>query len=787
MCVLVVGGERALSVVHSASPRLHQFGLFLHRHRWQVVLVWVLLIAVGALVASRAGEVLKGGAGGIPNSSSALAAELIAAHFENPFRYTFVVTVETALPLEGPAFRKELGALVAAARTQPHVLSTLSLLDQDREAWHGKGGSYFLVGVEAKNHLEAEQLVAPTRAVIDRAVASLQASDPSLKVHLTGDIPIGHDVAQALVKDTAATEAQILPWALLLLLLAFGSVIAAGVPIGIGAAATMLALAMLVGVGQFMNLSSMAQNISSMVGLGVGIDYALIIVSRFRESLGRGLETAEAVGETMATAGAAIIYSGATVVIGFLALFIPGLIDTTSMAVAGSLTVVASVGLAITLLPAVLGILGRRIDWPSGMAHLIARLPIELWWYRWAKVVMGRPGRFMLGGVALLLLLSWPGFGVRYGQFTSEFFPPMESAYGMRAMERMGQAGQSYPLQLVFYRKDGEHVFGPKHLEAMAPIVAELQAHPAISEVHSIVEHASRLILLNNLFFNGDVAKLRKRFPDAVATLTSADGKGTVVQIIPKTTATFAEIKAFTRSISERPWNQLPGLEGVEVAVGGYASANNDYEDAVLGAMPWVIGSVVVVTFVLLAYSFRSLLLPLKALVMNGLSVAASFGALVLVFQEGYGSSLIGFPNPPGVMIVIVPLIVFAAVFGLSMDYEVFLLSRIQEEYLKDGDHEHAVAAGLAATGGIITNAAAIMFIVFGAFALANIILTKMLGFGLAVAVLVDALVIRVMLVPSFMAMAGKWCWWPHILPPQSPSGAAPQPAGDPPLASAVP
>jgi RND superfamily putative drug exporter len=282
---------------------------------------------------------------------------------------------------------------------------------------------------------------------------------------------------------------------------------------------------------------------------------------------------------------------------------------------------------------------------------------------------------------------------------------------------------------------------------------------------------------MNNLFFNGDVNALRSRFPEAASLLISENGTGTVIQVFPKNDASYADIKAFARGLQQRDWSQVPGMANFDVAVGGYAATNNDFEHAILSSLPKVVGLVFLITFVLLAISFRSVVLPLKALVMNTLSVAASFGALVLVFQHGVGHQLVGLPAGLGNMLVAVPIVIFCCIFGLSMDYEVFLLSRIQEEYEISGDNEQAVAAGLASTGSLITNAAMIMLLVFGAFIAANVVLTKQLGFGLAVAVLLDALIIRMMLVPSFMATVGEWNWWPN---------AKQQPAALPPIREEV-
>ncbi|MFP5501156.1 MAG: MMPL family transporter [Candidatus Sericytochromatia bacterium] len=762
------------------TARFHSLGLWLYRYRWAVVAVWIVLALVGGFGARLAPDVLKGGAADIPGSSSARAAKMLREEFKNPYQFHFLVTVSSdRLHVDDEQMPALLGELQGAVGALDFTNRTFSYVDRPEPFMRSEDGhrTFFLVGLEAQDNLSAEQMVTPTREAMAPVLARWQAEDPSLKVHLTGETAISYDATQVLMEDTAKAEKRILPMALVLLLVAFGALAAAGIPVLVGATAAVISLGMLVVVGHFTNLSGMAQNISMMVGLGVGIDYSLIIVSRFREALGRGCSVPEAVAETSATAGQAVVYSGLTVMIGFLALFLPNLIETNALALAGSVTVLVSVLLAVTLLPAVLGLLGKWIDWPFGLSRLVNRLfgRTTSWWYGWAQAVMRHPARYLVVGTALLLLLAAPAATVKFGQFSTKFLPTgMESGYGLIELERMSQAGQLYPISVVVKHTEGQMAFSPQTLKALAGVVQELRTEPIVQDVNSVVENASTLILMNNLFFRGDVSQLRARFPEAASLLISEDGTGTVIQVVPKSDASYADIKDLARRLQERDWSEVPGMQSMDVAVSGAAAVNNDFEAAILSNMPKVVALVFLITFALLYVSFRSVVLPLKALFMNTLSVSASFGALVLVFQHGWGAEWLGLAGPLEVMVVSIPIIVFCCVFGLSMDYEVFLLSRIKEEYDECGDNTQAVASGLAHTGGIITNAALIMLLVFGAFIAADVILTKMLGFGLAVAVLVDALIIRLMLVPSFMKLVGDWNWWPNKRAPKAIEKAAP-------------
>ncbi|MEB3197295.1 MAG: MMPL family transporter [Candidatus Sericytochromatia bacterium] len=765
----------------------HRFGAWLYRQRWAVIVAWVLLVAVATFGAARAPDVLRGSAAGIPNSSSAKAQEWLRTEFKSPYQFPFIVTL--AAPghsVEDRDYRTMLAELQRLLAAKPFVTRTVSWLDNQDPRFKSADGvrTFLVVGIDAENFLAAEQRVPVVRTEAAAVVARWRSRLPSLESHVTGQIPIGYDATRMIAQDTTTAERRILPVALLFLLFAFGAVAAAGIPVLLGALASVVTLGLLYVVGQGMNLSSMAQNITAMVGLGIGIDYALIMVTRFREALATHAEADNpveaAVAETMGTSGVAVLFSGLTVMIGFLALFIPDLIDTTSLGMAGSLTVLSAVSLSLTLVPALLGILGPRIDWPSGFSRWVSqRLDHQAMWLRWARHVMRHPLRFLVGGSALMILLSLPSFTVEFGQFSSKFLPTyMDAGQGLRSMEAMGQAGEVYPIQFLLRRTDGRPITDARSLKAIATVVREFRQEPVLEEVRSIVPYAGRLMLMSQMFFGGDTRAVRDRFPDAVSLLLSEDASGTLVQLVPRNDAAYADIKDFVRRLKDRDWSQVAGFEGFEVAIGGPAAVNNDFERAILSNFGKVVSLVFAVTFVLLAWSFQSLVLPLKALAMNTLSTAASFGALVLVFQHGYGSWLVGYPDPPGNILVPIPIIVFCLVFGLSMDYEVFLLSRIQEEYMKHGDNERAVATGLAATGGIITNAALIMLLVFGAFIAASVVLTKMLGFGLSVAIVLDALIIRIMLVPSFMALLGKWNWWPNMLPEPVTAPESPEPVG---------
>ncbi|MEB3328158.1 MAG: MMPL family transporter, partial [Candidatus Sericytochromatia bacterium] len=515
---------------NATAERFNRFGAWIHRHRLAIVLLWLLVVVLASFGAVRAPSVLRGSAAGIPDSSSARAQEWLSTDFKSPYQYPFIVTLSTEeAVLEDAAYADLVRDLQGDLARQPYVTRTHSWLDRQDPRFRSPDGhrTFVVLGIKAVSFLDAEQRVPAVRALLSKAVARHTAQLPALEAHLTGEIPIGYDATRMIGQDTATAERRILPVALAFLLFAFGAVAAAGIPVLLGLLASVTTLGMLYLVGQQMNLSSLAQNITAMIGLGIGIDYALLMVTRFREALTTHAEAADpvaaAVAETVATSGLAVLYSGLTVMIGFLALFIPGLIDTTSLAMAGSLTVFTAVALSLTLVPALLGLLGRRVDWPGGFSRWVASyLDHRELWLRWARLVMRHPVRYLVGGTALMLLLAVPSFTVVFGQFSSKFLPAeMDSGQGLRAMEAMGQAGEVYPIQLMVRRKDRQPITDARSLKALAGLVRDAQQDPVLTEVRSIVAHAGRLLMMSQVMYQGDVRRLRERFPEAVSLLLS--------------------------------------------------------------------------------------------------------------------------------------------------------------------------------------------------------------------------------------------------------------------------
>jgi RND superfamily putative drug exporter len=511
-------------------------------------------------------------------------------------------------------------------------------------------------------------------------------------------------------------------------------------------------------------MSIFVLNMTTMIGLGVGIDYSLLVVTRFREELSRGLRRREAAATTLRTAGAAVVTSGLTVVVGFAALLFTPLVETRSVGIGGLIVVAVAVLLSITLLPALLAILGRNIDRPRWLARRLTWYHSPRIWEKWARTLSRHPLRALgLGGLAIALM-TLPLLRIRIGLPARNWWPQStEAGRGARALEEMGVVGYIQPVRLLVELPEGRTATDLTSLRGLRTLSDSLRADPRVREVRSLVDLGPSRSLLELSVAFSDIDSARARYPDLLDAYLSRDGRLTLIDVIPADTTSLTsqmDLVRHARELRDHPPRQL---RGARIGVTGYSAAALDFQIDMLRRFPLLVALILAATAVMLAIAFRSVLIPIKAIILNTLSVSATFGLIVLVFQEGVGGRLLGLDGPTSAIFVAVPVLVFAVVFGLSMDYEVFLLSRIKEAFDRTGRNTEATMEGVSATASVITSAALIMILVFGIFAFARVLVMQFLGFGLAVAVLLDATVIRMVLVPAFMQLAGKWNWWPGV------------------------
>ncbi len=720
------------------------------RYRRAMVLAWLLVAAALMPAALRVEDNLEVSARPL-GSQSAEVDRILAERFASPFARS-VVLVATGVPGpgsgEGLALLKEVvGALQAA----PGVTRIFSYLDQTDAYFEGAGGAgtFLVVGLDT-GAARADQLLPALRAATDRLGERLRARHPRATLRWTGETAINFDLWRTSIDEARAAERRALPLTLALLLLAFGSVVAALLPVLTGVLAVTLALGAAGLVGTRWPLSILIVPVASMLGLALGIDYALLTVSRFREGGLPGATSAPA--ENARQAARTVALSGTVVAIGFAALSLVPLNELRSAALAGLLVVAVAVLLATTLLPALIGWLGPRLE--AGRFRKAGEGAGPERWRAWARRVVAHPWLVLLAAGTPLLLLAAQAARLNPRVPSGTWLPPrMESAQGLRDLVAMGRGGVADSLRLVLELPPEASALSLEGWEALRRLAVHLGRDPRVARVQSL-----RSIVGEG---ENELARVALLPGFAKRSFLSEEGDAALLEIVPREGLSGPSLADFARELRRSSWPTLTGLAGARVLVGGLPAFHADYEDALAGRAWLVAGLVLATTLASLFVAFRSVLLPLKAVALNLLSVSGAFGALVLVFQDGWGAQWLGLAGPLDGVFPLVPVLVFCSVFGPSMDYEVFLVARVAEARCSGKDEGEALAEGLARTGGVITSAAAIMIVVFVAFTRGDFVLVKMLGFALAVAVFLDATVIRVAIGPALLRLAGRRNWWP--------------------------
>ncbi len=561
-------------------------------------------------------------------------------------------------------------------------------------------------------------------------------TDIPLSVAVTGEAEVFRQVGSTIESDLKRAETIALPITLLLLVLIFGGLVAAGLPLFVGALTVVGTFAVLQVINTFTDVSIFALNLTTAMGLGLAIDYALFMVSRYREELAAGWSVNDAVIRTIRTAGRTVVFSAGTVAISLSSLLVFKQAFLRSFAYAGVAVAAIAAITSVVVLPALLAILGHRVDSLSFRRKRVVRNDsTNGFWHRLALAVMKRPGRVAIGASLVLLLLGAPFLNLDLALSDHRVLPASSSARG--ALEQISvnfSSRENGAASVVLQDFDANSAAGSKSIDTYA------------SELSKISEVA-RVDALTGSFIKG-----AKVAPPNPASARFAGKSSTWLSVVPNVEPVSNDGERMVKSIRAL-------TAPTEAMVGGPSAQLVDSKASLFARMPWAGAIIAVVTFVLLFLMFGGLLVPLKALLLNMLSLSATFGAMVWIFQEGHFSGALDF-TATGTLDATTPVLMFCIAFGLSMDYEVFLLSRIKEEHDRTGDNTRSVALGLERTGGIVTAAALLIALVFIAFATSGISFIKLFGLGLALAVLIDAFVIRATLVPAFMRLAGEANWW---------------------------
>ena len=695
-----------------------------------VIFAWIVALAVAAPFASRLAGALRGSTDAVPGSPSELVSRDVDRAFGKGSSFVFpAVLTSSGIATTDPRF-------AAAATNLERVLDSAGMIDV-RHYWNtgdktllGRDGHSALVLVRpsAETFFEAESSVDNIR---NAARGSQLGSAFDVKV--TGMISLFHDLDVNASDDLLRAERIGIPLTLLVLLMVFGAPIAAGLPLVLALGTIAITLAVLFALSRVMPVSVFAQNAVTMVGLGIGVDYALFLVSRCREELSRGASFRSAVETAANQAGHVVLISGLSVCTGFLALFLVHIRFLHTIALGGVGVVVTSVLMTLTLLPALLVLIGENLNWP----RQLSRRPQGDggMWARWARETMTRPWRYLIPAMIVVGVLIVPTLRLKaWNMGADDLSPAMEARQGYDILSRNFAAGWMGPIAILVKGRENGSLRTVERQTAIAAIASRLASDPRVQVVGG--------------------------YP-------SADGRSALVFAVPRSAPESDEVMTLVRELRADQWRAARDA-GLAIQIGGFSASILDFDAELFGSLKRVIPVVLAITFIALVVAFRSIVVPIKAITMNLISVLAAYGFLVYVFQEGVGARLIGLV-PPGGLNSFIVLMLFTILFGLSMDYEVFLLSRIKEEYQRTGDNKKSVVSGLSKTGGLITSAALIMVVLFGSFGFTRLTATREFGLGLAFAVALDATLIRVVLVPVLMGLLGRANWWfPAMLLPRA-------------------
>lgn len=830
-----------------------RLGRLTYRYRWVVLLLWGLILVAAAFFAPKLGGQLKGGGFDGSGRDSELAKDLVVEEF-GLSRATLIVVFEgDELSAKSETYQRAEEQALEPLREMEEIRSVTTYADTGDQRFVSEDGekTYAVIGFNVSAN--------ETQGLVDEVRRKVRTGE--LTTYVTGASAVYLDITNASNEDIRRAEKYAFPLALVILVIAFGTLVAAGIPVLIGGASVLTALAALYFLAGIYDMSVFVLSIATMLGLGLGIDYALFAVSRFREEL-EDYPVPEAVSRTVATAGRSIFFSGLAVLIGLSGLLFFPFMFIRSIGVGGVLVVFVSVVAALTLLPAVLGVLGHRVN---ALAVRRNRGVVGAgFWGRSAELVMRRPVLVILIVGVILSALLYPVTHMKIGISEASVLPDeYESRAGDDILKQDFDYASLSPMEIVAtvpedplsaggledIKQLGERVRDADGVRGVESIytIGETAAREYAQEVSKAREEAggrteelvedrynqlkeeqvqkvvdsqtSQLVAVQGTLPPGAEEQIRSRVEPRVERRLDVAGarerirSGVESEVqrrideqvpdLPEGISADGEITAegvanFLKLPEARESEELQGAidnfvagdltllrgvteaspyvgaardavgevrsveppEGVSYLVGGLSAGQKDFISSVYGKAPYAAAFVLGVTYLVLLYTFRSVVIPLKAVAVNILSLTASFGAMVFVFQDGNLSNLLNF-TPLGFVDATLPILMFCIIFGVSMDYEVFLLSRIREAYENGDSNTASIAKGLVSTAGIITSAAAIIIVVTGAFAFSSVIVTKSIGLGIAVAVFVDATIIRVLLVPATMRVLGDWNWWP--------------------------
>ncbi len=751
----------------------HALGNFCYRFRWVVIAVWIVLLAVSIIAGPHLANVLTGGFSN-PNAPSQEAAALIQDTFKQGETNVLVVFASDKLPATGQEFQ-------AAEQKALDQLKAANIPGLESIQTYGTTGSDLLVAKDGTSSIAVLNFSASEEAVQKQVQAIKSAlAGSELETYVTGGPAVSQELSDFSFRDLRKVELYGLPIALIALIFVFGSLVSAALPVVTGGMAVTVTLGAMYLIARVTNMSIFAMNTATLLGLAVAIDYALFMVSRFREELHKGATVKEAVGVTTARAGRSVFFSGIAVMVGVVGLMFfpsPGL---RSLGIGGALVVFFSVAITVTFLPALLGVLGHRVD----------RLPVirlheareGRLWRRWAGILLKRPWASIAVAVILISLLAAPAATMSTQMSGATTLPPSaESRQGLQILDQQYDRTALSPISVMLTWDGGG---GVDMLKAgtIFSFGQQLQSTPGVASVLSPFTVGG---------MGNDPAAMAQFWPQFQKLLNDPDNFPIPAEGIQVggTTITAAQLKQFKQLIKQsvapgavlymvtptgapnstaaqdlvKALDAMEAPGGFQVHIAGESASTYDFFHELNTWFPWVIVWVVVTSLIVFAVLLRSVVLPVLAVAVNLLTIAMSYGMLVLLFQGTAFEKILRFTSTGGIDAVI-PVVLLCILFGITMDYAVFMLTRMHERWNRTRDNRDSIITGITRTGRIIVSAALLVVIVTGAWTFTNISQTKMMGLGIALAIIADTVLIRLILLPAIMAYLGgaNW-WWPSI------------------------
>ncbi|TCN19749.1 MMPL family transporter [Mesobacillus foraminis] len=708
----------------------------MYRYRWLISAVWSILFIFSAVYSERLPEMLKE-SGFIPQGSeSELGFDRLQEELGASPSTLHLVYTSNERDLTGKTETARILNSLDDLKTLPYINEML--VNQTPHLTGEKGIQSIIVNM----NLSSRDAVDVYPEIREKIIAP-----EGMDMYVDGETATLFEIQEATKKDLLKAELIGIPVALLVLLLIFGTAIAALLPVMVGLVSVSATLGTVFFISKHYALSNFLPNIVMMLGLALGIDYALFVVSRFREELKRNCSVESAVARTMEKAGHSVFFSGFAVLVGMFGMLFIRLPIMYSLCIGGVLVVLASVLVSCTLLPAILGILGHTINRFPVFPSLQRRMVISTFWKTLALRVMKRPAFLAITMSLVLIMLMTPISNMRLGVPSAEVLPPSyESRIGSDLLHKHYDNREANPIQIVVQSP------GPAGSQEAIQLIKDYQDRiskmEGVSAIRSFIDELGNhpAAMTENLLQSRETRQQLER----AHLLRSEFALLTAVPAHDPDSPEASDLVKKLRIINSGP---------LKTYITGHSALRVDMLDRIYQGLPALIFFIMSVTYLILFYAFRSVLIPLKAVLMNILSLGASLGIVVIVFQNGWFSELLQITST-GYVSLIMPVAIFSIVFGISMDYEVFLISRIKEEYQKTGDNDWSTAEGLQKTGGLISSAALILMVVVGSFIFTDIEITKALGVGLFCAVFIDATIIRIIVVPALMKLMGHANWW---------------------------